>query len=59
MHHIETYIIVPVKRVVNVLFLVTVTFNHANVLKLTGALIHTLLFTNAIASLVASFDCFH
>ena len=39
---------VPGKRVLNVLFQVTVTFNHANVLKLTGVFVHAVLFTNAV-----------
>ena len=33
------------------LFLVTVTFNHTYVLKVTGTLVHTLLFTEAILGL--------
>ena len=38
----------PDRLVINVLFLVTVTFNHTDVLKLTGALVHTLLLTNTL-----------
>ena len=38
--------VLPSKRVINVLLLVTVTFNHEDVLKLTGTLVHTLIVTN-------------
>ena len=41
---------VPGKRVLNVLFLVTVTFNQADALKLTGLLVHMVLFTSAFVS---------
>ena len=40
---------VPGKLACHTYFIVvTVTFNHADVLKLTGALVHSLLFINAI-----------
>ena len=39
---------VPGKCVLNVLFLVKVTFNQANVLKLTQLMVHTLALSSAI-----------
>ena len=42
--------VVPGKHVLNVLFLVTLTFNQADVLKLTGLLVHMVLFTSVLVS---------
>ena len=39
---------VPGKCLINVLFLVTLTFSQANVLKLTVMSVHTLLFSSAL-----------
>ena len=39
---------VPRKCVINVLFLVTLTFSQADVLKLTAVSVHTLLFLTAL-----------
>ena len=44
-HHTKTLVSVSC---VSVVFLVIVMLNHADVLKSTGALVHTLLFTNAV-----------
>lgn len=46
LHHPSAHIkhAMPDRHVINVLVVATATFNHTNMLKLTGALVHTLLF---------------
>ena len=46
--HYTTLSIIIQCQLNNVLFLVTVTFNHVDVSKLVEALVNTLLFTNAV-----------